>query len=332
MLCSGSAAAHIRRLVSGLPTPKRERRRIVILQPQAFIDDSVSQPAQTYFVLAGFVSSAARWAEFSNEWQAALDLEPKLDYFKMNEANVLQKQFSTERGWTEARRDDRVIAFTRIIKKYALVRIHASIKCADFAAYISEIPVPQRKSVSDNPYIYLFTKLVAAMAVRSTLVGINEPCDFIFDEQSHVSDEIAAYWPDLKALLETRRRPDFPLFLGGRPNFQNDKDFKPLQAADLFANQYRYHLERNSGRILVPPNRALRQLLTIPGINHDSTADELVRLREHLVQFRDELLARYPAAELIGYADTPRERRLNRERGRRQAKKIPSSLKKGQPS
>jgi hypothetical protein len=311
--------------LSGNPSGKRENRKLMIFSPQAAIDDSVDQPNRTFLVLAGFISSASNWSAFSDEWQTALHLEPKLDYFKMSEANSLTAQFSKERGWTESERDDRLIILTRIIKKYVLIRIHASIKIADFEKYIAKIPVPQRKMVSDSPYIYLFTKLIAAMAIRSTAYGINEPCDFIFDEQETICDEIWRAWPDVKQIMEDRKRPDLPVFVGSRPKFENDKNFLPLQAADMFANQYRYHLERNSGRIIVPPRRVLQQLLLIPHkIEHDSTAEELARLSNILLKFRDELLERYPAAELFGFADTSRERRLIRKRARRAVKKKPS--------
>jgi len=319
--------------VSGYPSGKRERRKLVILEPQAVIDDSATQPNPKFFVLAGFVSSAARWAEFSDEWQSALDLEPKFDYFKMYEANLLVEQFSRDRGWTDALRDDRVIALTRIIKKHALLRLHASIRFADFEKLIASIPVPQRKSVSDHPYIYLFTKLICAMAVRSTIFDINEPCDFIFDEQEGISDEIFRQWSDFKQTVLRVSRSDLPRFIGERPIFRDDKCFKPLQAADLFANQYRNYLELNSGRITVPPNRVLRQILPIRSINHDSTVKELEDLRSYLLEFKGALLEKYPAAELFGFAETPRERRLIRKRHKRQSKKPSSaSSKKGRPS
>jgi hypothetical protein len=144
--------------------------------------------------------------------------------------------------------------------------------------------------VSDNPYIYLFTKLIVAMAIRGPPAGINEPCDFIFDEQEMICDEIWANWSTLKLLVEERRRPDLPLLIGGKPKFENDEDFKPLQAADLFANQYRNYLQHNSGRIIVPPSRFLQQLLPIRHIEHNSTAEELERLRGTLLDFRDQLL------------------------------------------
>jgi hypothetical protein len=326
-------AAQVWRLVSGFPSGKRERRKLVILEPQAVIDDSATQPNPRYFVLAGFVSSAARWAEFSDEWQAALDLEPKLAYFKMNEANLLVGEFARDRGWTEPLRDDRLITLTRIIKKHVLLRLNASIKFVDFEKYIASIEVPERKSVSDYPYIYLFTKLICAMAVRSTLFNINEPCDFIFDDQEGISDEIFRQWPDFKATALRVSKSDFPSFLGERPIFRNDKCFNPLQAADLFANQYRNYLELNSGRIIVPPNRVLRQILPLREINHDCTVEELEELHNHLAKFKNLLLERYPAAQLFGFAETAQERRLIRKRARKKwPKKPPSDSSKGQPS
>src|SRR5258708_19472489 len=90
----------------------------MILQPQAYVDDSVGSAGSKALVLAGFVSSAAGWAAFSEEWQAALDLEPKLDYFKMNEANFLIQQFSPDRGWTEGKPDAPFVPFIPFIKQY----------------------------------------------------------------------------------------------------------------------------------------------------------------------------------------------------------------------
>jgi hypothetical protein len=310
----------------------RERRKLMILQPQAFIDDSVGQPIRKHLVLAGFVSSAAAWAAFAHDWQAVLDLEPKLDYFKNNEANLLVEQFSPDRGWTEAKRDDRLISLIRVIKKHALIRIHASIKYSDFEEHIASIAVPQRKLISDNPYIYLFTKMICAMAVRSTLFNINEPCDFIFDEQAGYSEEIFYYWPIFKQIAASRSRSDFPTFIGGRPQFQNDVDFLPLQASDLFAGHLRFHLDRNIGRIMVPPNRFLHQLLTIPAIPHDTTAEELLHLRSHLLEFQEKFITQNPSTKLIGLAPTIRERRSNRKRGRAEAKKATSPSLRRQSS
>ena len=167
------------------------------------------------------------------------------------------------------------------------------------------------------------------MAVRSTLFDINEPCDFIFDEQAGYSEEIFYYWPIFKQIAAGRSKSDFPTFIGDRPQFRNDAEFLPLQAADLFAGQLRFHLDRNMGRIMVPRNRFLSQLLSIPAIPHDTTVEELLHLRSHLLEFQEKFIEENPSTKLIGLAPTSRDRRLNRRRGRIEAKKTGSlSLRK----
>jgi hypothetical protein len=293
------------------------------------------QPHQKFLVLGGFISTARNWASFSDAWQIALDQPPKLEYFKMNEAILLKGQFAPERGWNESLRDDRVITLTRIIKKYAMLRIHASIRTEDFQENIAKLAVPERSLLTDSPFIYIFIKLIIAMAIRSTVYGINEPCDFIFDQQSGHAEEIWRRWPDFVNIIEysrAERKSKFPLFLCGKPKFEDDKLFKPLQAADLFANQMRFYTERNSGRMIVPPNKILQQLLPITSIEHDSTSDELKRLRQVAIALRDTLLEKNPGAPpLIGLAKTSGERKSNRRRARKAAKKK-ASVSKDQSS
>jgi hypothetical protein len=92
---------------------------------QACIDDSGSEPQSPLFVLGGFVASAEAWTKFSDEWDAALKEPPVLDYFKMVEAANLTEQFAPAKGWTERKRDDRLLTLARIIRNYAKVRVAA---------------------------------------------------------------------------------------------------------------------------------------------------------------------------------------------------------------
>jgi hypothetical protein len=150
----GAAADRVWAMVSGLPSGKREHREFMVLQ--AYIDDSGNEPTSPVFVLAGFVASAGRWATFSNEWQSALDEPPGLAYFKMSEAESLREEFSIRKGWTEQKRDDRLITFARIIAKYAEFRVHASIRHEDFSKHIKSLRTPKRISPSNNPFFILF--------------------------------------------------------------------------------------------------------------------------------------------------------------------------------
>ena len=323
-----SAAAQVWRLVSGLPSGKREKRIFMVLAPQAFIDDSVTPGGQGFFVLAGFIAPAANWAQFSDNWQAVLDLEPRLDYFKMNEANLLVGQFDKARGWTEAKRDDRLIDFTRVINRHAAIRIYAAVRQSEFERIISTIPLQQRNLASDSPYVYLFISLLVTTMVRSHRFGLDEPCDFIFDEQSGHEYEIFSRWEATKKIANAAPKP--ANVIGSRPIFRNDADFLPLQAADLYASQVRLSFERNMGRLIVPPNRILQQLLPIPDISHEPSESDLRSLANKMLEIREQELRANPSAPLVPFAATARERRLIRKRARKRAKKASSS--RGRPS
>jgi hypothetical protein len=90
---------------------------LMILQPQAIIDDSGTEPQSRVFVLGGFIASAADWAKFSIDWQTVLDQPPKLSYFKLTEAMSLSAkgQFARHRGWNETKRDSRLIDLAHVI-------------------------------------------------------------------------------------------------------------------------------------------------------------------------------------------------------------------------
>jgi Protein of unknown function (DUF3800) len=288
----------------------------MIIQPQAFIDDSGSEPQSPIFIMAGFVTSAKRWASFSEEWQAALDETPTLEYFKMNEAARLQAQFSRKKGWDETKRDDRLITLTRIIKKYAEVRIHASMRNDHFEKYVKSLPVPQRKLATDSPYIMVFMQIILAMAVLGDRHGITSPCDFIFDEQGAFGKEALESWPAFKTLLEASTKSDLSRFVGSPPIFHNDKEFMPLQAADLYA----WHLRQNyvQNQVLsVPANRVLRQFDRMPMIGRNYGEEEMKRLREHLLKVGEHFVAANPAIPLVHVGKTKGERKIARRRARK---------------
>jgi len=85
--------------------------------PLAFIDDSGSGGDSPYYILAGYSAPEATWAAFWPDWQAALDVAPKLQYFKMSEAESLKGQFS---GFSSEQRTERVNRFIDVIQAHDL--------------------------------------------------------------------------------------------------------------------------------------------------------------------------------------------------------------------
>ncbi len=112
---------------------------------ELYVDDSGSEPSSLIFFLAGFISTMGRWAAFSNEWDSALAIDPKLDYFKMSEAAGFGDQFSKRKGWNEANRADRLVTLARIINKYAMLRVSTSLRHDLFAKYVLSLPAVERK-------------------------------------------------------------------------------------------------------------------------------------------------------------------------------------------
>src|ERR1700722_1714880 len=97
-------------LVSGLPSPLRERRLMFMLQ--AYIDDSGNIGQGKTSVLAGYVASTEAWADFSNRWAVALAEAPAIGYLKTSHAMLLKGEFS---GWTDQERDQKLDRLIEVI-------------------------------------------------------------------------------------------------------------------------------------------------------------------------------------------------------------------------
>jgi hypothetical protein len=301
-------------LISGLPLGKREARRLMALQ--AYSDDSGNEPTSPIFVLAGFVTTHQRWAEFSDEWQAALDEPPKLAYFKMAEAESLRKQFSMKRGWDIQKRDARVLKLATIIPKYAIVRVHASVLHASFKKWIKSIRNPSRNSPQDSPYFILLHSLVQTISILRIRSFNKDPCDLIFDEQGSLGQDAIFYWENLRKNPAASAAKTADLFAGyaeNPPIFRDEKALLPLQAADLYAWQLRRKFVEKDR---APTRPALLALEEIVDLGTDWSDDTIRDISQHLVDVRERFIADHPGIRLFGPGEGPRTKPFAK-RGRR---------------
>src|SRR5260370_33066495 len=80
----------------------------------AYIDDSeMGRPPVS--VLAGWLHDSSKWAPFCDDWNAALGMRPRLDYFRYTEARSFSDQFY---GWSEESRNERVRRLMAILVEY----------------------------------------------------------------------------------------------------------------------------------------------------------------------------------------------------------------------
>jgi hypothetical protein len=205
-----SAADFVWGLCLGFPRDQREKRRLMVLQVAA--DDSGSEPQQPVFVLAGFCAQASVWADFSDAWDEALKLPPRLEYFKMAEANALREQFTPEKGWNEEKRNQRLDILIEIISAHLPLAVCGSMPNSGFSRHMGSLLLPRRLHTSDHPYAMLLFQLALSIAHLAGQIGVKERIEFILDEQSGISDEAPLWWPFLRKTVRQAGSHDSPHF------------------------------------------------------------------------------------------------------------------------
>lgn len=199
---------------------------------QAYIDDSGNSDGNDnpVFVLAGYVSSADRWAEFSREWEIECSQPPALLNFKMAHANGFRGDFH---GWSRADRDARLSKLAAIIQRHTCLRVQTSIAWEDY----NSVMRGKMPGLLDSPYIWLLWKLIVAMSHWQQANGLASKVDFIFDDQGPHGVEAATWYESLRGVV-----PPAEAALMGSVLHRHDADVLPLKAADMWAWHVRRYL------------------------------------------------------------------------------------------
>lgn len=302
-----SAADFVWALVSGLPRRERERRLIMVLQ--GFFDDSGSDPNSFVYILAGFVASPAQWAAFTDDWEKALHQPPRIEYFNNNEAMGLKGQFDKSRGWTEQKRDDRLVVLARIIRKHIAEKFSVAMRHEDYRRYMHGIPVAKRMKNLEHPYFMLFHEIMLCVAAFHSVIKGIPACQFVFDQQGEIGDRAAAWWPTFLASMKAAQFDFSPYFTKTKPTFGDDEELRPLQAADLFAGQLARAMRTDI--VILPPSPSLRILMEMPGYHKVIDHQYLGRLRSDFMRMAKAIDAKEP--ERLKYVlGRPSKKRLKK--------------------
>jgi hypothetical protein len=291
---------------------------------QGYIDDSGANTTSSVFVLGGFIAPVDNWLAFSTDWKAALDAPPRLEYFKMKEAARLKDQFHPRRGWTEELRDQRINTLAAIIQKYAVLRVSVALRHSDFIKHLRSLPAVNRDLARDTPFVTALSLLMTAVAISREQNLLMEPIDFIFDQQEGIEEELAPFWPGIKRRSEKADSKIVRDCFRHMPLFRDEKDFLPLQAADLYAWQIRRN-HHNNRSLYMPPTETLRRLWSIQGFDRFYSEAE-IKVRADLERaMARKILALDPSVKWTGDHPDTKIRKANRKKAKRKPQKFKSS-------
>lgn len=194
---------------------------------KAFFDDSGKSASEPMFIIAGLVSSAEKWAAFSDEWAAALAEHPRLEYFKMRDAWALSPH-GPFRSFSEAQRDARLEKLIAIINEHSEFFSYCRI---DKSAW-KEVLEGKIAKTLDSPFYHAYCWVVIVTFWHMKENSLGDTVDFVFDKENEtIFREVLDWW------LRTKEKapPWMESRMGKDPTMDDDKKVLPLQAADLIA-------------------------------------------------------------------------------------------------
>jgi hypothetical protein len=163
---------------------------------QAYIDDSKGPPV---FVLAGFIARTDQWSALTARWHDALDLPPRLKYFKMHEAHTCTGEFT---GWKQTDRDVRLASLAGIIKDHVVAGVSSVVRQDDY----DEIMAGRIAKPLDYPYWLMYYSIIMRTLLLHRENGLVEKTDFIFDEQPDQSRQVQEHFNAVYDLAPPRSK------------------------------------------------------------------------------------------------------------------------------
>jgi hypothetical protein len=174
------------------------------------------------------------------------------------------------RGWDDEEFATRLRFFHRIMEENVVAACACIVERATIDEALKRFPM---KVVGLTPYRLAFEKLMHHVVDQRPTLGLAGKIEFIFDKQTEAK-EVHALW---SKMLETN-----PLLAAGvadEPQFRDDKDVRPLQAADHYAWWVRRRwIESATGcERLVPPWTSSKP---VPQITIALTAEQILEILE----------------------------------------------------
>lgn len=294
--------------LSGLPTAKRKRRIVLVIQ--AFLDESGVKGTHPVFTFAGFIGRAERWAQFSDEWLRWLCARPRIEYLKMNEA-ARAKPKGQFASFTTEQRDAKLRGCIAILKNYPQQAIQISVKIAD---YQSQLAHGTPTSIRD-PWFLAFFGILSGVCYEMVETGVPEQLEIIFDEHSIFKPRVDYWYSRIRGDIGTLHDPALASVLPPSPIFKTDLEFAPLQAADVLAWLFRnaYSGNRNEFEWIA------EELHSVIPMSQYATFYDAERMK-NVTQLADEMVKRITPEMIANSKRDPQWRTMTRMKSRKDEK------------
>lgn len=184
---------------------------------KAYIDDSVEDGR--VLIMGGFVAAPKRWERFSDEWRAYLK-HARIPFFHMHEMWIRK---GNEELW------EHMPWFYGVIKDHVQGVITVAIPIEPLERVFAESGLKNYVSLK-NPYFWAIRGIVNWTARYQSQWGSTSPIDFIFDERKE-KKIVRQVWNFYKENIPT----EVQQLTGREPQFEDDQQILPLQAADMWA-------------------------------------------------------------------------------------------------
>jgi hypothetical protein len=199
----------------------------------------------------------------------------------------------------------RLLTFAKIVAKYAIVRVHASILHISFEQWIKSIRNPTRSSAQDNPYFALFQGIVQIISYLRVSAFRNDLCEIVFDDQGSMGADAIYFWENFRrnpAAVAGETADLFRGYFDNPPIFRDEKKCLPLQASDLYAWQLRRQFVKRDE----PPRSALLALEKIESCGIDLSDETVRNISQGLVEIREQFIENRPGIQLLGPGEGPK--------------------------
>jgi len=210
----------------------------------ACFDASGHESDKPYLVVAGFISSADDWINFSEKWKMRLN-QDGLPYFRMSEYAHSRRVFE---GWRnqEAKRRSLLADLIDLIKSHAYRQYGCVI---DIKSFLQILPKEHRNTYHLNAYSLAARDCAAQIRKWAKSENITSPIKFVFEDGDKGTGQLIQRFGE-----DNLPSPDFAPKKDTIKNGITVPGFIPLQAADIWAYELFLAFKRyNEGNTTPPP-------------------------------------------------------------------------------